>query len=97
MKLPIELVLNTDPPRFRWKQTIDLIGGEREIEHIGVVPAHLEGALIALIEVAQRQAKDIEQLKKDRDQWKEESRIKAARDEVREKASAPVPTRPKPK
>lgn len=49
MKLPIELIPNTDPPKFKWTRRSDSIIGEVEATHEGSVPSHLEEALVALI------------------------------------------------
>lgn len=54
MKLPIEVIPNTDPPQFRWQRTLDTLDGEREATHEGTVPCHLEAALVELIEVAHK-------------------------------------------
>lgn len=67
MKLPIELVHNSKPQKFRWKQSI----AGRTIIHEGVVPVALEQALIELIILATNKQnyclkliKEIEELKK---------------------------------
>ena len=45
--LPIELVSNTDPPRFTWQQVVD----GRTIDHNGLFPPTVEGAVKKLIEM----------------------------------------------
>lgn len=55
MKLPIRLIPNTDPPRFKWTQQIETIAGLQEVEEEGTVPLALESALIELIQFTERQ------------------------------------------
>lgn len=62
MRLPIELIPDTDPPLFRWTRAVDGIAGEMQAAHEGAVPPHLEGALVALIKVATKLNKDNERL-----------------------------------
>ncbi len=64
MKLPIQIVPNTDPPKFKCKQTVESLIGLTEIDHVGVVPVWLEKALIDLIALTTKQDKEIEALKK---------------------------------
>lgn len=65
MKLPIDLVPNTSPPRFRWLQVVDSLVGRRVVEHEGVLPPSVECAVLALIELATEQARQIAQLRAD--------------------------------
>lgn len=52
MKLPIEHIANTNPPRFRWRHDV----GGRAVECEGTVPPPLEGALCDLVALAQAAA-----------------------------------------
>lgn len=56
--LPIDVVPNTSPPRFRWSQMIQTPTGPRMIEHEGVLPPSVEGAVLSLITLAKRRQKD---------------------------------------
>ncbi len=60
MKLPIELVANTNPPKFRWWQTVN---GSR-IRHEGSVSPNMEVALMQLIIGCMKQAEEIVKLRK---------------------------------
>lgn len=64
VELPIERVPNTSPPRFRWRQHVEALGGARMVEHEGTVPPTLESALIQLIVLAKQQARDIDNLQR---------------------------------
>lgn len=59
MTLPIELVPNSRPPRFRWKQTISTPVGDRTIDHEGTLSPTVEDALVKLIALAHQQAQEI--------------------------------------
>lgn len=59
-KLPIELVPNSDPPRFRWSRVVD----GTYVEDVGGVAPHLECALVDLIAVARRLQSENISLKK---------------------------------
>lgn len=50
MMLPIELVPNTDPPRFTWQQVVD----GRAIDHNGLFPPTVECAVKDLILLARK-------------------------------------------
>ena len=52
MKLPIEVIPNSRPQRFRWKQTVSTPSGPRAIEYEGTMPATVEAALKELITLA---------------------------------------------
>lgn len=64
MKLPIRLILNTDPPKFKWTQEIETLAGRSTVEHEGTVMLSMEGALMELIDLAERQAKELATLKR---------------------------------
>ena len=49
MKLPIEIIPNTNPPRFKWEQVFDATGNPRIVQCEGVFPASMESAVAALI------------------------------------------------
>ena len=60
MTIPIDLISNSRPPRFRWRQTVTSPAGDRVITHEGTLPAAVEDAVAALIIIARRQAKRLE-------------------------------------
>ncbi len=51
-KLPIELVPNTTPPRFRWEQLVDSINGMKKVTYEDAVRASFEKPLVELINMA---------------------------------------------
>lgn len=54
MNLPIDRILNTTPPRFRWRQVIDTPIGKKTVEHEGLVPPSMEMAVEALVMIAKQ-------------------------------------------
>ena len=54
MDLPIDLVPNSSPPRFVWKQTIDTPVGQRTIQHEGQLAPNVEMAIVSLIATVKR-------------------------------------------
>lgn len=62
MTLPINLIPNTQPPRFRWKQVVSTPSGNHTVDHEGTLPAPVESAVMDLIRVARRQELEIEKL-----------------------------------
>ena len=59
MNPPIELIPNTNPPRFRWRQKLSTPFGDRVIDHEGMLAPTVEGALVEMIELVRRQAQEI--------------------------------------
>lgn len=59
MTLPIELIPNSNPPKFRWQQIVDTPAGLRTVSHIGVVPLSIENSLIRLVKLTMQQAQEI--------------------------------------
>lgn len=49
MRLPIDLIPNTSPPRFRWRQVVNTPLGRQSVEQEGAVSASIEVALQELI------------------------------------------------
>ena len=64
MILPIELVPNTHPPLFRWKQVVETPIGSRTTEQHGYMPASLEGAVVSLINCAKQLMAENEELRR---------------------------------
>jgi hypothetical protein len=59
MQLPIDVVPNTHPPIFRWKQTVDAIDGRRVVvQHEGALPPNVEIAVERTIGIAKQLLKD---------------------------------------
>lgn len=56
MKLPIDVIPGTNPPKFRWNQTVDSIAGVRTVQHEGTLPPIVENAVVLLIGVAKHTA-----------------------------------------
>lgn len=81
MDLPIDVVPNTNPPRFRWRQLVSSPIGMHNAQHEGVLQPSVEQAVLSLIILARQQAAEIENLQ----------RINAAQSEViTKKAEVPV-------
>jgi hypothetical protein len=64
MNLPIDIVPNTSPPHFRWRQIVSTPVGDRMIEHSGPLPPSMEDAVAALIGLAKRLEMENTDLKK---------------------------------
>ena len=67
MNLPIDLIPNTTPPRFRWRQVIDTPIGKKTIEHEGLLPPSVESAVAALVGITKQQVIEIENQSKQLD------------------------------
>lgn len=93
MKLPIELVKGSNPPRFVWRQEVSTPVGHSVVIHSETVQPILEGALVELVNIAKEQEKEIVKL---RNQIKGHvDRIAAQSDLLTRKAEvqlAPQPT-----
>ena len=64
MNLPIDLIREATPPRFRWRQVVtNPAGGSQVVEHEGMLPPNIEGAVAALIGLAKQLAWENEELK----------------------------------
>lgn len=65
MKLPIDVIAGTSPPCFQWTQYVSTpVNGLTLVNHSGRLPPSVEGAVVALIELAKHQALEIEKLKR---------------------------------
>lgn len=62
MNLPIDVIPGTNPPRFRWKQTVSTPDGTKTVECEGNVPAGVEQALVAVIALAKKSAVTLDEL-----------------------------------
>jgi hypothetical protein len=60
--LPITVIRDTAPPKFRWTQLVDSPVGKRTVEHEGELPPSVEGAVRALIALAGNLAAENERL-----------------------------------
>lgn len=58
MKLPIDLVPGTNPPVFKWVQTVETIGATAVQECEGMLPPSCERAVEALVTTAKELLKD---------------------------------------
>ena len=63
MHLPIDYVPNTDPPRFRWRTTVDTPGGRVVQEQEGTLPPSIERAVERLVTIARQLLQDNAQLR----------------------------------
>lgn len=57
--IPIEVVPNTNPPRFRWRQTLSTPNGIMTLDHEGSLPPTVENVVVELISLARQQAQEI--------------------------------------
>lgn len=65
MDLPIDLVsTSVTPPHFRWRQVVDTPVGMRVIDHEGLLPPNIEGAVFALVGIAKQLSTENEALKR---------------------------------
>ena len=64
MNLPIDLIDYTNPPRFRWTQTVATPVGVKIVEMDGRLPVAIEEAVEKLILLVRTQAQEIDQLRK---------------------------------
>lgn len=68
--LPIDVIPDTLPLRFRWKYVMDTISGPRSLDQVGCLPPTVEDAVLDLIKLTKRQAQEIEELRKELKQFK---------------------------
>lgn len=54
VKLPIDVIPGSNPPRFRWRQTIDTPDGRRSVDHEAGLPPTVEVAVVRLIGIAKQ-------------------------------------------
>lgn len=64
MNLPIDVIPNTTPPRFHWRQVVDTPIGKKTVEHEGLLPPSLEPAVLDLIGIAKQLAAENAELMK---------------------------------
>lgn len=101
--LPIEIVPRTNPPMFRWRQTIKGMDGiTRTFHHEGRTIPSLEDSLEELVKMFKKQQDEIESLKRDNEALKLQlmnamDRIGAQSELLSKKAEKPSPTKPKSK
>jgi hypothetical protein len=63
VNLPIDVLPNSSPPRFCWRQIVDTPVGSRVIEHEGMLPPNIETAVQSLIGIAKQLALENNELK----------------------------------
>jgi hypothetical protein len=63
MNLPIDIIPNTAPPKFHWRQTVNTPVGARTVEYDGELPATVEQAVVDLIGIAKQLAAENEALR----------------------------------
>ncbi len=89
--LPITLIPNTYPPRFRWRQVVTTPVGTRIVDHEGTLPPTIESAMLALLTLVRVQAATIEELQS---QIKGHcDRIVAQSEIITKKAETPQPSK----
>lgn len=64
MNLPIEIIPNTNPPQFKWKQVVNTINGTAEQECSGLLPPSIDNVVKQLLFICKSTIKDNIQLQK---------------------------------
>lgn len=93
MNLPIELVPNTSPPVFRWRQLVETLGGKQVIEHQEAVSPTMEVALVRLISAANQLAMENAALRGQVDGLVERSEARSAQSQSQSPAPASISSR----
>lgn len=65
MNLPIDIIPGTNPPKFRWRQTVSTPNGLRVVDHTGNLPPTVEGAVLLLITLARQWSFELADQKKE--------------------------------
>jgi hypothetical protein len=68
MNLPIDVIPGTHPQRFKWQQRATTPIGDRVMDCEGPLPPSVEGAVVALINLAKRQAEHVVKLQEQCDE-----------------------------
>lgn len=63
MNLPIDVIPNSVPPRFTWRQVVETPSGPRVIEHEGTLQPSVEMAVASLVGIVKQLALENEKLK----------------------------------
>ena len=65
IKLPIDVVLGSSPPRFVWRQVVGTMGGDghKIVEQEGCLPPSVEGAVKELVMLSKRLSGQVSALK----------------------------------
>ncbi len=58
MKLPIDVVPDTSPPKFRWRQVVSTPVGDRTVDYEGELPPSVEVAVALLVSIVKQLALD---------------------------------------
>jgi hypothetical protein len=64
LRLPIDVIPNTEPPQFKWEQRVQTPVGQSTVKCNGGLPPGVECAVRDLITIAKRQHAEIVELKK---------------------------------
>lgn len=64
MNMPIDVVPGSNPPIFRWRQTVETVSGRTTVNHEGTLAAPVESAIVALIKLAKQLAAENDELRK---------------------------------
>jgi hypothetical protein len=67
IRLPIDVVPNTDPPRFRWRQLVGGFSGPQSLDHEGALPLTVEQAVLKLVQMNKRLLRENTSLSKQLD------------------------------
>lgn len=85
VKLPIDVIPGSDPPRFAWRRIIDTAGSREVIEMDGMVPVSIEKSLADLVQLTKRLARENASLR---------GQLRAANDRLEAERCEPQATPP---
>lgn len=68
--LPIDVIPNSSPLRFRWRQTVHTVVGSHDVTLEGEMPASCEDAVASIIALAKQQARQLAERQHDIDNLK---------------------------
>mgnify|MGYP001606994709 FL=1 len=88
IRLPIDVVPNTDPPIFKWRQLVDTPSGKQVVEHQQAIPATIEVAVSRMVAIVKQLLHDNAVLRGTVEGMAE--RIAAQSEFLGKKAEAPV-------
>lgn len=63
-ELPIDVILNSVPPKFRWRQTVSTPLGSKTVMCEGALPPAIEDAVVGMILLVKARGMEIEALKR---------------------------------
>lgn len=62
-QLPIDVVPNTNPPRFKWRRSVNTMIGKKTVDCDGALPPQVEDSVRDVIALVRDQEREIERLR----------------------------------